>query len=93
MTMKLTYSDDGFIVRLNGREVEMNVEAVAIYSSQPQTREDPAYEEFVIDEIYIENAHYTDDNSPVSEDEIMSAVEERLEKLDSDSWHSDMNDY
>jgi len=88
MTDKMVFNDDEFHITFNGRDVEMKVSAIAWYSHSKQTDWEPAFEDFEIEEIIIQNAHYTDDGSLIDPEIIDPAVQAELESMDGERWRN-----
>ena len=77
-SIKLTYKGKADIV-YKKRDVEFQLYATAWSYYQKETREEPEYDESVIDEIEITDARFTDTNEPVTSEEIYEEVYNELQ--------------
>ena len=83
--MKCVYKGD-FSIAFNGRDVEMEVEATALWEHSYQTYWEPEYSEFTVEDVDIKNAHYADTDEPIDASEIVDEVIDALTEMDDDKW-------
>jgi hypothetical protein len=90
--MRRDYNYEGTIyVDYNEREVEVKIKASAYVYQERQTCYDPAYDEAVVDDAEIIEAHYTDTNEPAEIDELYDAVYRYLDDHFWDYFNDDDN--